>query len=767
MPQYTATIALSALNGTNGFVLPGLNSGDRTGNSVSSAGDVNGDGFDDFLVGASSSSTVAGTAGVAYVVFGKDTAFDAAFDFTTLDGTNGFRIDPVAAGDEAGTSVASAGDVNGDGFADIIVGAALADPNSNTSAGTAYVIYGQTAFLSGTFALSSLDATNGVTIIGLDAGDKAGTSVGGSGDFNGDGLDDFLIGAPGANTAPGAPSGDGESYIIFGNSTSGLPSIVNPSMLTGTGGLLPGVILGGATTSAAGSSISFIGDINGDGRDDVIVGGPNADVPGSGGAGSSYVVFGSNTFSGATILPGDLNGSNGFRIDGTSILEHAGTSVASAGDVNGDGINDLIIGAPITGATPGKAYVVFGQATGYAPVLNLATLTAGQGFAINGLQNFDLMGESVASAGDVNGDGFDDVIIGARDATVGALASAGESYVIFGKGSSFGTSFDLATLDGTNGFRIQGAADGDRSGKSVASAGDINGDGLDDLVVGAFRAGAGGTSKGAAYVILGQLSDVAVNLTGTVAGQSLVGSNLDDTMNGLGGDDELWGHNGNDTLNGGTGNDTLRGGAGNDTYFIDSLGDVLIETSGIDTVNSTVSKTLDAGFENLTLLGTLNIQATGNVSNNTLTGNSAGNVLNGGAGADTLIGGRGRDIMTGGLSTDVLVRDVFDFNFASETGKRASTRDVIKDFRHLIDDIDLRTIDANSKVAGNQSFSFLATKGAAFTGVAGQLHWLQLNPAGTAADKTIIEGDINGDRITDFQIELTGLKSLTKADFLL
>ena len=760
MAQYTATIALSALNGTNGFVLPGLASGDRTGNSVSSAGDVNGDGFDDFLVAASTSSIVASTAGVAYVVFGKGTAFSDSFNFNTLDGSNGFRIDPVAAGDDIGTSVSSAGDLNGDGFSDIIIGAAMADPGTvpRTDAGSAYVIYGQAAFASGTFAVSSLDATNGVTINGIVAGDLAGTSVGGGGDFNGDGLDDFLIGAPAAN------GGEGESYIIFGNNTFGLPPTIDPSMITDTSGLLPGVELAGGTApSSSGTSIAFIGDINGDGRDDVIYGAPDTTANGQGSAGSAYVVFGSNSIAGTSILPGNLDGTNGFRIDGVVAFDNTGFSVASAGDVNADGIADMIIGGPHSAT--GKTYVVFGKSTAYAGVLDLDTPSA-DWFSISGVGNFDLFGESVASAGDVNGDGFDDIIIGAREATVGGLATAGESYVIFGKGASFGTSFDLATLDGTNGFRIEGVAAGDRSGKSVASAGDINSDGLDDLVIGANRAGGGGVA-GAAYVVLGQLSDTAVNLTGTVASQTLVGGDFGDTLNGLGGNDALWGHDGNDTLDGGTGNDTLRGGAGNDTYIIDSLGDVLIDTSGIDTVRSTVSKTLAEGFENLTLLGTLKINATGNTSANILTGNTGGNVLSGGAGVDTLTGGRGRDIMTGGLSTDASVRDVFDFNVASETGKTASTRDIIKDFRHLVDDIDLRTIDANGSAAGNTAFKFLAAHGAAFTGVKGQLHWLQLNRAGTAADKTIIEGDINGDRIADFQIELTGLKNLTAGDFFL
>ncbi|MEQ1653902.1 MAG: integrin alpha, partial [Hyphomicrobium sp.] len=422
MPQYTATIALSGLNGTNGFVLPGLATGDRTGNSVASAGDINGDGFDDFLVAASSSSTALSNAGVVYVVFGKGTAFDASFDFTLLDGSNGFRIDPVAANDEIGTSVSSAGDLNGDGFSDIIIGAAKADPGAETDAGSAYVIYGQAVFASATLAASSLNGANGVTIIGIDPGDLAGTSVGGGGDFNGDGLDDLLIGAPAAN------GGTGESYIIFGNNTFGLPPTGDPSTITGTGGNFAGVILAGGTVpSSSGTAIDFIGDINGDGFDDVIFGAPDTNANGFGSSGSSYVVFGSNSFAGTAILPGNLDGTNGFRIDGVVPFDDTGFSVASAGDINADGIADMIIGGP--GSATGKAYVVFGRSTPYASVLDLTTLSAQQGFSINGLGGFDLFGESVSSAGDVNGDGYDDVIVGARAATSAGLATAGESYV--------------------------------------------------------------------------------------------------------------------------------------------------------------------------------------------------------------------------------------------------------------------------------------------------------------------------------------------------
>lgn len=652
MPQYAATIALSALNGTNGFVLPGLTTGDRTGNAVSSAGDINGDGFDDFLVAASSSSTVLGSGGVVYVVFGKGTAFDATFDFTLLDGTNGFRIDPIAAGDEIGTSVSSAGDLNGDGFADIIIGAAKADPGAvpRADAGSAYVLYGQATFASATFAVADLDGANGVTIAGIDAGDLAGTSVGGGGDFNGDGLDDLLVGASAAN------GGEGESYIIFGNNTFGLPITANPSAITGTSGLLAGVILGGgAAPSSSGTSIDFIGDINGDGFDDVIFGAPDTNANSLGSSGSAYVVFGSNSFAGNSILPGSLNGTNGFRLDGVVAFDDTGFSVASAGDINADGIADMIIGGP--GSATGKAYVVFGKSTAYASVLNLTNLTAADGFVITGLTAFDLFGESVASAGDVNGDGYDDIIVGARIASTSGGTGSGESYVIFGTGASFGTTFDLTTLDGSNGFRILGAAASDRSGKSVASAGDINGDGLDDLVIGANQAGGGGV-RGAAYVVLGQLPDTAVHRVGTGASQSIVGGNLDDILEGSGGDDELWGHDGLDQLDGGTGNDTLRGGAGNDFYIVDSLLDQIIEAVSGGTADSVRSDSLSldlanyANVEHALLLGTASLNLTGNGGVNRLDGNDGANTLDGKGGADTLAGGKGNDkYVTDGLDT--------------------------------------------------------------------------------------------------------------------
>ena len=186
-----------------------------------------------------------------------------------------------------------------------------------------------------------------------------------------------------------------------------------------------------------------------------------------------------------------------------------------------------------------------------------------------------------------------------------------------------------------------------------------------------------------------------------------------------------------------------------------------------------------AGSSGVTLLGAAPINGAGNAAANVITGNAGGNKLLGLGGSDTLAGGAGKDALTGGAGSDRLIgglgkdvmtgdagADDFDFNSVAEIG-RGATRDVIRDFVHLIDDIDLRTIDANGAAAGNAAFSFLATKGTAFTGAAGELRWLQDNRPGAANDKTIIEGDTNGNRVADFQIQLTGLKTLTAADFVL
>ncbi|HEY9816307.1 MAG TPA: integrin alpha, partial [Candidatus Obscuribacterales bacterium] len=166
-----------------------------------------------------------------------------------------------------------------------------------------------------------------------------------------------------------------------------------------------------------------------------------------------------------------INGSNGFRIDGTAAGELSGWSVSGAGDVNGDGFDDLIIGArgaDINGAESGSSYVVFGKAGGLSATFNLSTLDGTNGFRLNGTATDHYSGDMVSSAGDINGDGFDDLIIGAYGADPNG-GNSGSSYVVFGQASGFSATLNLSTLNGSNGFRLDGAAAYDFSGDAVSS----------------------------------------------------------------------------------------------------------------------------------------------------------------------------------------------------------------------------------------------------------------------------------------------------------
>ena len=489
-----STFNLSTLNGNNGFILKGADIGDQSGTSVSSAGDVNGDGIDDLIIGASGAAQNGrGGTGESYVVFGSAAGFDESVELSALNGSNGFVLNGIDSLDRAGISVSSAGDVNGDRIDDLIVGALAADPTGTSNAGESYVVFGSAAGFDESVELSDLDGNNGFVINGIDSGDQSGISVSSAGDMNGDGLDDIIIGALRAS-----PNGDiraGESYVVFG-SAAGFDASLELSDLDGSNGF---VINGIDSFDQSGRSLSNVGDVNGDGLDDIIIGAFGARPNGNIGAGESYVVFGSAAGFDASLELSDLDGNNGFVINGIDSGDRSGISVSSAGDVNGDGVNDLIIGAresdPNDNDRAGESYVVFGAATGFAASLNLSDLDGSNGFVINGIDSSDRSGRSVSSTGDVNGDGFDDLIIGADQANPNGNDSAGESYVVFGAATGFDASLELSDLDGSNGLILNGIDSNDASGFSVSSAGDVNGDDIDDLIIGAQGADPNGTGE--------------------------------------------------------------------------------------------------------------------------------------------------------------------------------------------------------------------------------------------------------------------------------
>ena len=440
-------------------------------------------------------------------------AFPATINLSTLDGTIGFRLDGVASPDRSGYSVSSAGDINGDGVDDVIVGAFGADPNGIYS-GSSYVVFGRDAAAAGPFnpvlALSTLDGSNGFRIDGVASFDFSGGSVSAAGDVNGDGVDDVVIGAN------GAPNGNqsGSSYVVFGRDAAvagTFDPVLALSALDGSNGFR---IDGVALDDLSGISVSAAGDVNGDGVDDVIIGASDAEPNGTY-SGSSYVVFGRDTAAAGPFDPvldlSALDGSNGFRIDGVASGDFSGRSVSAAGDVNGDGVDDVIVGAyraEPNGSDSGSSYVVFGRDAavgGFAAILDLSALDGSNGFRIDGVVAGDNSGTSVSAAGDVNGDGVDDVIVGAYRAEPNG-SDSGSSYVVFGRDAAaggFAAVLDLSALDGGNGFRLDGVALSDQSGRSVSAAGDVNGDGVGDVIVGAYGASPNGNLSGSSYVVFG------------------------------------------------------------------------------------------------------------------------------------------------------------------------------------------------------------------------------------------------------------------------
>ena len=534
-PSLPSTIDLASL-GSAGVIIFGVDTSDYSGISVSGAGDINGDGFDDLLIGTTAADAAGNgkfNAGESYLIFGGP-SLPVTIDLASL-GSAGATIYGADAGDRSGGSVSGAGDVNGDGFDDLLVGASLARAagNAKAFAGESYLIFGD-ASLPTTIELASLGGSE-VIIYGAGVSDRSGGSVSSAGDVNGDGFDDLLIGASGADSVGNARSEAGESYVIFGGDLS--TGVVTHQ------GTAVGETLSGDTTANV---------MVGGGGDDELIGGGGADSL-RGGEGDDTLAISDLSFlravggNGTDTLRLDASG---VTLDLTSLADNRLLGIEQI-DISGSGANTLVLDAsevlnisdesntlvvyrdnddPVelgNGWTQRAdemigpdTFNVFSQGQAMVKVqadgpltagfrIDLAALSAAQGSVLYGVDADDESGNWVSNAGDVNGDGFDDLLVGAlaADAAGNAKNDAGESYLIFGSADPLST-IDFTALGGA-GVIIEGADTGDESGISVSGAGDVNGDGFDDLLIGAWAADAASNAKpyaGETYLIYGGAS---------------------------------------------------------------------------------------------------------------------------------------------------------------------------------------------------------------------------------------------------------------------
>ncbi len=437
------------------WVKAGMTAGDCFGAAVSTAGDVNGDGYADIIVGAplAHHPFTGMVEGRAYLFLGSGTGPSTTASWTGMGGQ---------AGAQFGWSVGPAGDVDGDGFADVIIGANLYD-NGQTDEGKVLVYQGSIGGLS----------TSASWTTEMDQEDaRFGSAVATAGDINGDGFSDIVIGACLYN----APLLNEGAAWVYNGSAQGLAA--DPAW----------TVLGDREDGFFGASVRCAGDIDGDGYSDVLAGAPMTTgvTPDYGRA---FLFRGSS---------GGLSETPDWTATGEQQLDLFGGPVSGAGDVNGDGYSDVIVGAnrysPNGITSAGRVYVYHGSSTG---------LPAAPDWIVTGASPSACLGRSASSAGDVNGDGYADVIIGARGSGYGV------AYVYLGSADG---------LSAMPSWQIAGGAGSEAFGQSVSTAGDVNGDGYSDVIVGAPALGVPEPVPGHAFVYLGSASGLSTTpvWTGTL-----------------------------------------------------------------------------------------------------------------------------------------------------------------------------------------------------------------------------------------------------------
>ena len=496
------------------------------------------------------------TSGITCVGSAPTPPFTSYFETGAADETTSISdisqpTNPLAPLAEGGTSVEGCGDLNRDGVPDLCSGA----PGLGAGGGLAATSIAQAGAALIYFGSNDASERSQPDVIfeGASAHDRAGVSLAGDFDFNGDGHPDLVIGAEQVDRAtnPGnpTPTGNGEAYVIFFDPTDTVhyPHIADPATpdvvslaLVGQPGGIPGIVFSGAAAGdQAGFSVAVGGTFTAGGGTDVVIGAPGADPGGRSGAGAAYVVFDNPSLTGAVSLARVSSGLPD-QIPGTAFLgaaagDELGFSETFAGPlVQGQTVSagSVVMGAPGASGHAGKVFGCPGDPD-TTPIIVDAVGTTHSGFQIVGTQAGEQLGFAVASGGDSIVDGIPDLLIGAPTYDVGSQTDAGRALQT---SQTIPSGTYTAGAVGTTVFGViwTGAGAGDELGYAVAGVGDVTGDGYDDIALGApfvdpIVKGVPQTDAGAAYVIRGSTGappsgTASVNEVGTtIAGTALVG----------------------------------------------------------------------------------------------------------------------------------------------------------------------------------------------------------------------------------------------------
>ncbi|NMM48730.1 HYR domain-containing protein [Marinigracilibium pacificum] len=440
--------------------------------------------------------------------------YPAQFDYNTLDGSNGFMIEPMEDSLYYGYDLRFVGDINGDGYEDIGFGQGYQDLGDFDIAGRAYIVYGKASGFPSVLELATFDSSTGIIIEGTSDQERRGRYLSGAGDINNDGVDDLIVGT----------DGQSEVLVIYGNSN--LPAKITHADINGTNGFY--VAIDGHSTT----QVSGLGDVNGDNIDDFIVGQSHW-------SGRAWVIFGRNGNFPTTVDKSYLDGAKGF-VTGSFEGSRPAYRVGGPGDINNDGINDILVGNwSRYGDTDEYTVGVYGKSSGFAPLVTMDPISAAEGFKVVSPHNFDYR-MNVGPVGDINNDGIDDffsgnhIVFGSATLSQSILGNnlngsngfafsprvnfavpAGDVnfdgiddmlvnsnnsvFVVFGKNGGFPSILDPANIDGSNGFVIKNAK-GNLRARIIDGGKDINGDGKADFM---FVDGGAFNDRNPIYVVFG------------------------------------------------------------------------------------------------------------------------------------------------------------------------------------------------------------------------------------------------------------------------